>query len=134
VQILPFVANAFAVFLFAQNYRSIPKDLDEAARVDGASWFQIYRQIAVPLSGPTFATVAILTFLPIWNAYLWPLMVTQSSDVRPVMVGLQYFFQLNVAWGEIMAYLSMITIPVLAIFLAFQRAFIESVAASGVKG
>lgn len=134
VQILPFVANAFAVFLFAQSFRSIPKELDEAARVDGASWFKIYWKIAVPLSGPTFATVAILTFLPIWNAYLWPLMVTQSSEVRPVMVGLQYFFQLNVAWGEIMAYLSMITIPVLVIFLSFQRAFIESVAASGVKG
>nr|WP_211262557.1 carbohydrate ABC transporter permease [Nitriliruptor alkaliphilus] len=134
VQILPFVANAFAVFLFAQSFKSIPKDLDEAARVDGASSFQIYRRIIVPLSGPTFATVAILTFLPIWNAYLWPLMVTQSSEIRPVMVGLQYFFQLDVAWGEIMAYLSMITVPVLVIFLAFQRAFIESIAASGVKG
>jgi multiple sugar transport system permease protein len=134
VQILPFVANAFAVFLFAQSFKSIPKDLDEAARVDGATWFQIYRRIIVPLSGPAFATVAILTFLPIWNAYLWPLMVTQSSEIRPVMVGLQYFFQLNVAWGEIMAYLSMITIPVLVVFLAFQRAFIESVASAGVKG
>jgi multiple sugar transport system permease protein len=61
-------------------------------------------------------------------------MVTQSEDIRPVMVGVQYFFQLNVAWGEVMAYLSMITLPVLAVFLALQRAFIESIAASGVKG
>ncbi len=134
VQILPFVANGFSIFLFAQYFKSLPVDLDEAARVDGASWLQIYRRIIMPLSGPVVATVAILTFLPMWNAYLWPLMVTQSESIRPVMVGLQYFFQLNVAWGEIMAYLSMITLPVLVLFLALQRAFIESIAASGVKG
>ena len=69
----------------------------------------------MPLSGPAIATVAILTFLPAWNSYLWPLMVVQSEDLRPVMVGIQYFFQLNVAWGQIMAYSSMITVPVLAL-------------------
>lgn len=134
VQIIPFIANAFSVFLFVQYFKSLPIEIDEAARVDGAGWFQIYRRIVMPLSGPVIATVAILTFLPVWNAYLWPLMVTQSEAVRPVMVGVQYFFQLNVAWGEIMAYLSMITLPVLALFLALQRSFIESIAASGVKG
>lgn len=134
VQVVPFIANAFSIFLFVQNFKSLPVEIDEAARVDGASWFQIYRRIIMPLSGPVVATVAILTFLPVWNAYLWPLMVTQSEAVRPVMVGVQYFFQLNVAWGEVMAYLSMITLPVLALFLALQRAFIESIAASGVKG
>ena len=110
--------------------------------MDGATGFQIYRRIIMPLSGPAIATVAILTFLPTWNAYLWPLMVTQSEAVRPVMVGLQYFFQVTggggggggVAWGEIMAYLSMITLPVLVLYVALQRAFIESIAASGVKG
>lgn len=142
VQILPFVANGFSIFLFAQYFKSLPFDLDEAARMDGATAFQIYRRIIMPLSGPAIATVAILTFLPIWNAYLWPLMVVQSEAVRPVMVGLQYFFQVTggggggggVAWGEIMAYLSMITLPVLVLYLALQRAFIESIAASGVKG
>lgn len=134
VQILPFVANAFAIFLFTQYFSSIPKELDEAARVDGASWFQIYRKVAVPLSGPAFATVAILTGLPIWNSYLWPLLVVQQEDKRPVMVGVQYFFQLDVAWGEIMAYLTMITIPILVLFIALQRVFIESIASSGVKG
>ncbi len=69
VQVLPFVANGFSIFLFAQYFKSIPRELDEAARVDGASWFYIYRKIIVPLSGPAFATVAILTFLPIWNQY-----------------------------------------------------------------
>jgi len=134
VQVLPFMANAFSIYLFYQYFSSIPKELDEAARVDGASWFGIYRRIVMPLSGPAIATVAILTFLPAWNSYLWPLMVVQSEEYRPVMVGIQYFFQLNVSWGQIMAYASMITVPVLALFLAFQRAFIGSIASAGVKG
>ncbi|MFC8943600.1 carbohydrate ABC transporter permease, partial [Streptomyces griseoincarnatus] len=102
--------------------------------IDGAGWFTIYRRIIVPLAGPAFATVAILTFLPAWNQYLWPLMVVQQEELRPVMVGMQYFFQLNTAWGEVMAYTSLITLPVLVVFLSFQRAFVSSVAASGVKG
>lgn len=134
VQVIPFVVNAFSIFLFVQYFKSLPIDFDEAARVDGASWLQIYRRVILPLSGPVIATVAILTFLPMWNAYLWPLMVTQTEAIRPVMVGLQYFFQLNVAWGEIMAYLSLITVPVLVLFVLLQRAFVESIAASGVKG
>ena len=134
VQIIPFIANAFSIYLFYQYFNSIPKELDEAARVDGASWFMIYRKVVLPLSGPAIATVAILTFLPAWNSYLWPLMVVQTEDLRPVMVGIQYFYQLNVAWGEIMAYASLITIPVLALFVAFQRSFISSIASSGVKG
>lgn len=134
VQIVPFIANAFSIFLFAQYFTTIPKSLDEAARIDGAGWFTIYRRIIVPLAGPAFATVAILTFLPAWNSYLWPLMTVQEENLRPVMVGMQYFFQLNTAWGEVMAYTSMITLPVLLVFLAFQRAFVSSIAASGVKG
>ncbi|WP_329032059.1 carbohydrate ABC transporter permease [Streptomyces sp. NBC_01725] len=134
VQILPFVANAFSVFFFHQYFRSIPKELDEAAIVDGAGWFTIYRRIVMPLSGPAVATVAILTFLPAWNSYLWPLMVVQSEELRPVMVGISYFFQLNVGWGQIMAYSSMITVPILALFVAFQRSFVNSIASSGVKG
>ncbi|XVS67544.1 carbohydrate ABC transporter permease [Actinosynnema sp. CA-299493] len=134
VQILPFVANAFSIFLFHQYFQSIPKELDEAALIDGAGWFGIYRRIVMPLSGPAIATVVILTFLPAWNSYLWPLMVVQDEELRPVMVGIQYFFQLNVSWGQIMAYSSMITVPVLALFLAFQRSFINSIASSGVKG
>nr|WP_229872517.1 carbohydrate ABC transporter permease [Promicromonospora soli] len=134
VQIVPFIANAFSIFLFTQYFSTIPKSLDEAARIDGAGWFTIYRRIIVPLAGPAFATVAILTFLPAWNQYLWPLMVVQQEELRPVMVGMQYFFQLNTAWGEVMAYTSLITLPVLIVFLSFQRAFVSSVAASGVKG
>lgn len=138
VLIIPFIANAFSIFLFAQYYRSIPKELDEAARVDGAGWFRIYRSVISPLAGPAFATSAILTFLPQWNSYLWPLLVIQREELRPVQVGLRYFFASGTAegtpWGQIMAYTSLITIPVVVVFLVFQRAFISSVASSGVKG
>ena len=88
----------------------------------------------MPLSGPIIATAAILKFLAMYNQYLWPIMVTQQEQYRPVLVGLQYFFQLNTAWGEVMAYLTIITVPVLAFYLALQRAFIASIASTGVKG
>ncbi|OYU19992.1 MAG: sugar ABC transporter permease [Rhodobacteraceae bacterium PARR1] len=134
VQIIPFVADGLTVFLFVQYFKDLPGELIEAARVEGASWGQIYRRIVMPLSGPILATAAILKFLVMYNQYLWPLMVTQEEGYRPVMVGLQYFFQLNVAWGEVMAYLSMITVPVLAFYLYLQKAFIASIASTGVKG
>ncbi|MBB1496454.1 carbohydrate ABC transporter permease [Propioniciclava sp. MC1595] len=134
IQIVPFIANAFSIYLFYQYFDSIPRELDEAARVDGANWFRIYRSVVMPLAGPAVATVAILTFLPAWNSYLWPLMVVQSEELRPAMVGIDYFKQLNVSWGQIMAYATIITAPVLALFISFQRAFISSIASSGVKG
>jgi multiple sugar transport system permease protein len=134
VQIFPFLANAFSIYLFYSYFQSIPKTLDEAARVDGAGWFRIYRSVVMPLAGPAIATVAILTFLPAWNSYLWPLMVVQTENLRPVMVGVSYFMQQNVLWGQIMAYSTLITIPVLVMFLALQRQFIRSIASAGVKG
>jgi len=134
VQIFPFLANAFSIYLFYSYFQSIPTTLDEAARVDGAGWFRIYRSVVMPLAGPAIATVAILTFLPAWNSYLWPLMVVQTESLRPVMVGISYFQQLKVLWGQIMAYSTLITIPVLVMFLALQRQFIRSIASAGVKG
>ena len=134
VQIIPFLANAFSIYLFYSYFQSIPTTLDEAARVDGAGWFRIYRKVVMPLAGPAIATVAILTFLPAWNSYLWPLMVVQTEHLRPVMVGVSYFQQLKGLWGQIMAYSTLITIPVLVLFLALQRQFIRSIASSGVKG
>jgi len=136
VQIVPFVVNAFSIFLFAQYFKSLPKGLEEAAAMDGAGWLRTYWRIIVPLSKPVFATVTILTVVTspaTWNAYLWPLMTVQSEELRPVMVGVQYFFQLDTSWGEVMAYISMITIPMVAVFIAFQRAFIQSIASAGMK-
>ena len=134
VQIVPFMADGLTIYLFVQYFKDLPGELIEAARVEGASWAQIYRKIVLPLAGPVLATAAILKFLAMYNQYLWPLMVVQEEGYRPVMVGLQYFFQLNVVWGEVMAYLSLITIPVLAFYLYLQKAFIASIASTGVKG
>ena len=134
VMIVPFVASAFSIFLFYQFFLELPKDLDEAAMVDGATRFQIFYKIIVPISGPVFATVAILTFIASWNTFLWPIMTIQSDELRPVMVGLQFFFQQNVQWGQVMAYSTLITIPVLLFFFIFQNAFVKSIATTGIKG
>jgi len=134
VQILPFIADSLGIFLFYQYFRDLPDELVEAARIDGASIWQIYARIIMPIAGPILATVAILKFLAMWNAYSWPLMTIRSEELRPIMVGLQYFFQLDTHWGEIMAYLSVVTIPVLIFYLSLQRAFIESIASTGIKG
>ena len=134
VQIIPFIADAFSIFLFYQFFIDIPKDLDEAAVVDGASPFRIYWNIISPISRPIIATVAILQFLTRWNDYLWPVMSVQGEAVRPVMVGMAAFFGQTPDWGQIMAYATMITVPVLMVYLLFQKWFIQSVASSGIKG
>ncbi len=135
VQIIPFMADPFSIFLFYQFFIGLPKDMEEAALVDGASLFGIYWRIILPLSRPVFATVAILQFLLHWNDFLWPLMVTRAETYRPLMVAIQQFFSLDPkVWGDIMAFASMITIPVLIVFLLFQKWFVQSVATTGVKG
>lgn len=134
VQIVPFLVSAFSIFLFYQFFQDIPRDLDEAATIDGASRWRIYHSIIVPISGPVFATVAILTFLSSWNSFLWPIMTVQSEQIRPVLVGMQYFFQQDTEWGEVMAYATLITLPILILFLIFQRSFVQSIATSGLKG
>jgi len=143
VQIIPFIVDAFSIFLFVQFFKSLPYDLIEASRIDGAGWFRIYSQVIVPISGPVFATAAILRGLFMWNQYLWPSMVVQSTQFRPVMVGLGYFWQLTssntagegiLPWGELMAYLTVITAPVIILFISLQRAFVESIATTGLKG
>ncbi len=135
VQIIPFIADAFSIFLFYQFFIGLPKDLEEAALVDGASRFRIYWNIIVPLSRPVFATVAILQFLTHWGGFLWPLMVTRGEEVRPLTIGMQAFFgQDPRLWGDLMAFAAMITVPVLIVFLLFQKWFVQSVATSGIKG
>ncbi|TIU27598.1 MAG: carbohydrate ABC transporter permease [Mesorhizobium sp.] len=134
VQIIPWIADGLTIFLFVQYFKGLPGELIEASRAEGASWWQVYYRVVMPLSGPVLATAAILKFLVMYNQYLWPLVVVQQENYRPVMVGLGYFFQLNVAWGEVMAYLTLITVPVLIFYLFLQRAFIASIASTGVKG
>ena len=134
VQIIPFLANAFCVFLFYQFFRDIPRELDEAARMDGAGPWTLFFRIILPNSRPVIATAAIVLFIAAWNQYLWPIMVVQGEAARPVQPGIQQFFGRSNSWGQIMAYASVVTLPVLAVFLAFQRQFVASVAGSGIKG
>ncbi len=135
VQIIPFIADAFSIFLFYQFFIDIPKEIEEAAFVDGASRWRIYWQLIVPLSRPVFITVAIWQFIVHIGDFLWPLMVTRGDTYRPLMVGMRFFFsQAPLNWGDIMAFASMITILMLIIFLLFQRWFLRSFASAGIAG
>jgi multiple sugar transport system permease protein len=134
-QIIPFIAHPFSIFLFYQFFALIPKELDEAANMDGASKLNVYWHVVMPLSLPTIATVAILQSLEYWNAYLWPLMVTRGSDVRPVSLALAQFFGTPPPiWGDVMAFSVLMSLPILAVYLLFQRWFIQSAIGSGIKG
>ena len=135
VQIIPFIANAFSVYLFYTFFLNLPRVLEEAARIDGAGPWRIFFRIVVPNAKPVFATVAILTFLTQWGALLWPLMVTHSEAVRPLPLGIATFYSLPpLQWGDIFAFGVMMVTPVLLIFVLFQRWFVQGVATTGVKG
>lgn len=134
-QILPFIANAFSIYLFYTFFIDLPKELEEAAKVDGANTFRTFFEIIVPISKPVFATVAILTFLTQWGSFLWPVMVTVGEKVRPLPVAIAEFQTLPpLQWGDIMAFGVMMVSPVLCIFLIFQKWFVKGVASSGIKG
>lgn len=135
VQILPFVANPLFVYLFYTFFLGVPRSLEEAARIDGAGQVRVFVSIVAPLAKPSYATMAILGFLFSWGQLLWPVMVTRGVDVRPLPLGIGIFRTAPpIAWGDIMAYAAMMTIPLLVVFLVFQRYFVQGVASSGVKG
>lgn len=134
VQIVPFIADAFSIFLFYQFFRDIPKEFDEAAVIDGATPFQIYRMVIMPLAKPVIASVAILQFQARWNDYLWPVIAVPGQDKRPLTVGITTFYTQNPDWGQILSYAAMITLPALLVFIIFERWFIQSVTATGIKG
>ncbi|RKX85150.1 MAG: hypothetical protein DRP57_04410 [Spirochaetes bacterium] len=102
--------------------------------MEGASPFFIYLHITIPLSKSVFATVSILNSLLLWNSYLWPLMVTRSERVRPLSIGITAFYVLNMQWGHVLAFAALITVPILIVFLIFQKWFVSSIASSGIKG
>lgn len=135
VQIVPFIANAFSIYLFYTFFLALPRELEEAARIDGAGPWRIFFNIVVPNAKPVFATVAILTFLTQWGSFLWPLMVTHSEDVRPLPLGIAAFYTLPpLQWGDIFSFGAMMVSPVLVVFIAFQQWFVKGVATTGVKG
>lgn len=135
IQIVPFIANAFAIYLFYSFFIGMPKELEEAARLDGASTLRIFFSIIMPNAKPVFASVAILTFLTWWGSYLWPMMVTIGPSVRPLPVAIASFFTLPpLNWGDILAFGVMMVLPVLLLFIIFQRWFVRGVASSAIKG
>jgi len=134
--ILPSAAAPVGVFLMRQFMLSIPDDLIEAARVDGASEWFIFWRIAMPLSVPALAANAIITFLPAWNALLWPLIVLQSQDKYTLPVALAIFAkgQFQADYGLLMAGSVVLVVPVILLFLLLQKRFTQSVAMTGIKG
>ncbi|WP_273321586.1 carbohydrate ABC transporter permease [Vallitalea guaymasensis] len=135
VQILPYIADPLYIFLFYQFFRELPTSLEEAAVIDGSSYFRIYWQIGLPLSKPVFVSVGILCSIARWGEFLWPLMTTRGEEHRPLTVAIQQLFTINPKnWGDIFAFATMITIPLLIIFVIFQKYFVDSIASSGIKG
>ena len=132
----PYFASAFGTFLMRQTFASIPRELEDAALVDGASVIQRIRHIYVPLALPAFLAFAVVSVTAHWNEFLWPLMVINSPDKRPLTVGLAAFTRGQEgaqAWGVIAAGTLLVVAPLLLLFLLFQRRFINSFVTSGIK-
>jgi multiple sugar transport system permease protein len=133
--IAPSMIQVFGIFLMRQFFQSIPDEVLESARCDGASEFRIIRSIVLPLALPGMATLAIFTFLSAWNDFLWPLLVTSSDEMRTLPVGVALLARRNtINWGNTMAGTTLATIPMIAVFLVLQRRFIEGLTAGAVKG
>jgi ABC-type glycerol-3-phosphate transport system permease component len=139
--ILPVGANVTGVFLMRQFFLSIPFELEDAARVDGASTLRIFLSIILPLARPALTAVAILTFLSTWNSFFWPLIVTRSDDVRTLPVGIAQFLSLRAGMvqgqmsiGQSMAGAVLAAMPPIIVFVILQRYFIEGISRTGLKG
>jgi multiple sugar transport system permease protein len=133
--ILPQIPAAIGVFIFKQFFDGLPRDLEEAARMDGAGFFRVYRRIVMPLARPAVAAVAIFTFVSTWNDLLWPLLVLSNPDLMTVPVGLatvQGAF--GIRYADTMASAILGAIPLVAVFLLFQRQIVQGIAGSGLKG
>ena len=133
--ILPFLVAPFGVFLMRQYIKGLPHDLLDAGRVDGAGELRIFARIILPLCGPALATLGILTFLASWNNFLWPLVVAQTEDTYTLPVALALFSKGQNAtnYGLLLAGATVVVMPILLVFLAFQRRFIEGIATTGIK-
>ncbi|MFR1832134.1 MAG: carbohydrate ABC transporter permease [Lachnospiraceae bacterium] len=127
--------SAFGVFLIRQAYLGIPKELSEAARIDGLGEFGIYRTIMLPLVKPAIATLVIFTFVTVWNDYMGPMIYLNSNELKTIQLGLRMFVtQYSADYNLVMAAALISLIPVGVLFLSLQRFFIEGVATSGLKG
>ncbi len=135
--ILPAIFSAWGTFLMRQFMMTIPREIEEAARVDGATFWQIYRQIILPLSKPVTATLGIFTFLGSWNDFLWPLLMINTVTKKTLPLGLTMFTShvaIRTPWHLVMASATFSIIPVLIIFVLGQKYYVRGIALSGIKG
>jgi multiple sugar transport system permease protein len=137
--ILPYAINPTAVFIFRQFFLQLPKDMFEAARIDGASELTILTRVVLPLTRPAFLTALLITFIGPWNEFLWPFLITKKLELEPLAVALANYIS-TVAQraanpsGTILAGATVLAVPVIILFLVFQRRFVESAIGSAVKG
>ena len=135
--IVPFLASAFGVFLLRQFFLTVPKDLHDAAKIDGASNWRYLWQILVPLSKGAIGALAIFTFLGAWNQYLWPLIITDKTEMRTIQIGIRYFMEnqeRGADWGSIMAGSMIAMAPTMIAFLVAQKQLVKGIAMTGLKG
>jgi sn-glycerol 3-phosphate transport system permease protein len=132
---LPYMASAFGIFLLRQTFKTIPRELDEAARVEGASALQVLWKVYVPLARPVYVAFGLVSVSYHWNNFLWPIIVTNTVNSRPVTVGLQVFSSTDqgIDWSIICAATLMTSAPLLVGFLLFQRQFVQSFMRAGIR-
>jgi sn-glycerol 3-phosphate transport system permease protein len=132
---LPYMASAFGIFLLRQTFKTVPKELDEAARVEGAGPLEVLWRVYVPLAKPVYIAYGLVSVSYHWNNFLWPLIVTNSVQSRPLTVGLQVFSSVDqgVDWSIITAATLMTSGPLLVAFLLFQRQFVQSFMRAGIR-
>lgn len=140
--IVPNMASVFGIFLLRQFFMSIPKDFDEAAIIDGASFWQVFVRIVMPLAKPAVSALVIFSFIGIWNDFMWPLIVTNSAHMRTLQIGLSYFIDSGGGfgapeggnWNVLSAGAALAVIPTLIVFLSAQKQFVEGIVLTGIKG
>jgi sn-glycerol 3-phosphate transport system permease protein len=132
---LPYMASAFGIFLLRQTFKTVPRELDEAARVEGANSMQVLLKVYVPLAKPVYIAYGLVSVSYHWNNFLWPLIVTNSVNTRPLTVGLQIFASSDqgIDWSVITAATLMTSAPLLIAFLLFQRQFVQSFMRAGIR-
>lgn len=136
VQAIPFIGSAFSIYLFYTFFLSLPPQLEEAAKIDGAGPWRTFLQIILPNAKPAFASVAILSFIQIWSSYLWPLLTTSQPNVTPLPLAIGNLVKQQAVpnYGEMFAFGVLLVVPMAIFFIVFQRWFIRSVASLAVKG
>lgn len=133
--IIPSLFSPYGTFLLRQFFKTLPREMEEAVLIDGGGYWTTFRHIALPLSKPALATLGTFVFMWKWNDFLWPLIVINSMDMKPLSLGIAFFQgQFNVSWNLMMAASSAALLPVLAVFVFAQKYFVEGITLTGLKG